>query len=109
MAACLPRIHRLYKDFDIEYNMKLLYYYAVILALCFGLNVSFTLKPEVYCGRSLADILTAVCAENSSEFVKRDTTSNHYESKTSRSRKRRGILDECCLKGCTILDIATYC
>lgn len=64
-----------------------------------------------YCGRRLANAIATVCW---TEEVKRDagwwrplaTSEVHALSVT---RGKRGPVDECCNKACTIDELRTYC
>lgn len=65
------------------------------------------------CGRRLSDILAAVCWD--SEVVKRDAEVVKWWTKRENVqalggvRGKRGPVDECCYKSCTIDELFTYC
>ncbi|XP_075980259.1 insulin-related peptide 4-like [Anticarsia gemmatalis] len=67
---------------------------------------------NVYCGRRLSNILAALCYEESSNMVKRDGgwwLDAAGVRALGGARGKRGLVDECCNKPCTIDELLTYC
>lgn len=87
--------------------MKLL---IVVLSL-FALTYVSANNAHVYCGRQLSNILAAVCWDN--EPMKRDGVSIGFPALDARVldgyRGKRGPVDECCFKPCTVDELQTYC
>nr|UYS57573.1 insulin-like peptide 1 [Hyphantria cunea] len=67
-------------------------------------------NSHVYCGRRLSNILAAVCWDD--EPMKRDAGwgfSPIHMRALGGYRGKRGPVDECCYKPCTIDELRGYC
>ncbi|XP_055519054.1 insulin-like growth factor I, juvenile form isoform X2 [Leucoraja erinacea] len=71
---------------------------ALVLTGCLGVSTIRT--EETLCGAELVDALQFVCAERGFYFVNR---------MGRRSRRNRGIVEECCFRSCDLLILETYC
>ncbi|XP_078286452.1 insulin-like growth factor [Rhinoraja longicauda] len=73
---------------------------CVVLLLTDCLGASGARMAETLCGAELVDALQFVCAERGFYFVNR---------MSRRSRRNRGIVEECCFRSCDLLILEAYC
>lgn len=81
---------------------------ALIVVACSCVSAD---SGNVYCGRRLSSVLAALCYD-SSNMVKRD--GGWWMPPASAralggARGKRGLVDECCYKSCTLDELLTYC
>ncbi|CAB3230439.1 unnamed protein product [Arctia plantaginis] len=65
---------------------------------------------QIYCGRRLSNVLATLCWDV--EMVKRDAGGWMMKQNVralGSVRGKRGPVDECCYKPCTIDELLTYC
>nr|UYS57579.1 insulin-like peptide 7 [Hyphantria cunea] len=65
---------------------------------------------QIYCGRRLSNVLATLCWDV--EMVKRDSGNQMLKENVrtlSGFRSKRGPVDECCYKPCTVDELLTYC
>ncbi|CAB3230415.1 unnamed protein product [Arctia plantaginis] len=86
----------------------------ILLVLVVGHESART--SQVYCGRRLSDVLAVLCwdseiVKRDVEMVKRSEWRMPMESALALDgvRGKRGPVDECCYKPCTIDELFTYC
>ncbi|KAG6456871.1 hypothetical protein O3G_MSEX010002 [Manduca sexta] len=87
----------------------------VLMMVCLGLCSVFGQRAQVYCGRRLATTLAYMCPELEEETVKRSGADALFGSRDWRwaalggARGKRGVVEECCEKPCTLDVLLTYC
>ncbi|CAB3230417.1 unnamed protein product [Arctia plantaginis] len=82
---------------------------VLLLAALIGSNVSAE-KSRKFCGSGLSDIVASLCWNV--EIVKRGAgwwMSPEGGRMLGGMRDKRGLVDECCYKPCTIDELLTYC
>ncbi|PZC83937.1 insulin-related peptide 4 [Helicoverpa armigera] len=88
--------------------MKLFLVLAIVVVFAWSSEAQN--GASYYCGRRLAEVLATLCW--GSEEVKRDAgwwMSPDAAHSLSGARGKRGPVDECCYKPCTVDELLSYC
>lgn len=91
----------------------------LVLLISSSFAVSETINKRGYCGRMLSEFLDEVCQEHGmtakrtsdAMMVQRGEVDGWMETQRALDfgRTKRGIVDECCYKTCTVKTLLSYC